>query len=82
MEAQKVLCRCAEGRCFLEEDAARSGQNHAASKDGNGLQRNTALLDKLEIERLRQKDEWMESLGVQGTCQVNCRRQAKKSGGT
>jgi hypothetical protein len=32
------------------------------------------LLNNLEVERLRQKSEWMDALGVHGTCQVHCRQ--------
>lgn len=67
----KVFCRCEVGHCFLEEDAAWCNQNFAKSE--NGFRRDVALLNKLDTERLRQKDQWLDSLGVIGTLQVHCR---------
>ncbi len=69
----KVSCRCEVGHCFLEKDAAWCRQNFA--KFENGFWLNVDLLNKLDVERLRQKGEWMDSLGVIGTRQVCCRRQ-------
>lgn len=69
----KVFCRCEVGHCFLEEDAVWCRQNFAKSE--NGFRLDVALLNNLDTERLRQKDKWMDSLGVIGTLQVCCRRQ-------
>lgn len=78
-EQAKVYCQCAEGRCFLEEDTAWSERNSVVSAGKHGFRQDTILLNNLEVERLRQKDEWMDALGVQGTRQVCCRQQAEKA---
>jgi len=73
----QVYCQCEEGRCFLEEDAewiARNGQ--LASGVNNHFNRNE-LLQQLDIDRMQAKEIWMNSLQIQGTCQVCCRRQLK-----
>ncbi|WP_333874902.1 hypothetical protein [Methylobacter sp.] len=69
----KVLCQCKAGHCFLEKDSVWSRQNFSESE--NGFQLDVALLNNLDTERLRQKDEWLDSLGVIGSLQVCCRRQ-------
>ncbi len=80
-EQTKVLCRCPEGYCFLEEDAARAKQNYAARAQTNrqdaALQRRA--FHQLDDERLRRKSEWLESLGVAGTIQVQCRKEDTKA---
>ncbi|MDP2903360.1 MAG: hypothetical protein Q8N96_09680 [Methylovulum sp.] len=68
----KVFCQCEASHCFLEKDTAWSRQNFAKSE--NGFWRDIVLLNKLEAERIRQKDEWMDSLDVIGIHQVCCRR--------
>ncbi len=82
-EQAKVVCRCAEGHCFLEEDAARAKQNHAAAQaqaGGRGAALpNYAVFHRLDDERLRHKSEWLESLGVHGTIQVQCCKEATES---
>lgn len=77
-EQEKILCQCAAGRCFLEEDEVRARQNHADATSEDGL-RDTPLLNSLENQRLRQKNEWMENLGVWGICDVCCRKETCKS---
>ncbi|MDO9046685.1 MAG: hypothetical protein Q7U66_02995 [Methylobacter sp.] len=69
----KVFCQCEVSHCFLEKDTAWCKQNFAKSE--NGFLLDVALLNNLDIERLRQKDEWLDSLGVIGSLQVCCRRQ-------
>lgn len=74
-----VNCRCAEGSCFLEKDAEWAKQNYAHALHPNGFSLDRMLLGALEIGRLRQKNEWMDLLGVSGTCQINCRHKAVES---
>ncbi len=77
-EQTKVLCQCPEGYCFLEEDAARAKQNYAAQAQTNERDttfRSRTLFHQLDDERLRRKSEWLESLGVPGTLQVQCRKE-------
>lgn len=73
----KVLCQCVAGHCFLEEDGARARQNYADATSKSGF-RDTSLLNSLENQRLRQKEEWMENLGVFGICEVCCRKETSK----
>ncbi|MGZ4977244.1 MAG: hypothetical protein ACXV8O_08840 [Methylobacter sp.] len=67
----KIFCGCEAGHCFLDKDADWCRQNFAKSE--NGLWLDIVLLNNLDAERLRQKDEWLNSLGVIGTLQVCCR---------
>lgn len=74
----KVLCRCVEGRCFLEKDAEWVKQNYAQALHPNGIFLDRKLLDTLDAERLHEKSEWMHSLGVKGTYQICCRHKTEK----
>lgn len=76
MEQKKVLCRCAAGHCFLEENEARCGQNYARATNKNGVHDRQSL-DCLEFGRLQQMETWMTGLGVQGVCEVICRKNAR-----
>lgn len=49
----KISCQCEIGHCFLAKDAAWSKQNVAKSE--NGFCPDVALLNNLEIERLKKK---------------------------
>ncbi len=78
MDQEKVFCRCIEGHCFLEKDAEWAKQNYAQALHPNGIFPDRMLLDTLDAERLREKIEWMDSLGVKGTYQICCRHKAEK----
>lgn len=78
MDQGKVFCRCVEGHCFLEKDAEWANQNYAQALHPNGIVLDRTLLDTLDAERLREKSEWMDSLGVNGICQVCCRLKTEK----
>ncbi|MHB1591964.1 MAG: hypothetical protein ACYCTW_10595 [Sulfuricella sp.] len=78
MDQGKVFCRCAEGRCFLEKDAEWAKRNHAQASHPDGIFPDRALLGALEDERLHEKSEWMDSLGVKGTYQICCRLKTEK----
>lgn len=79
MNHGKVLCRCVEGRCFLEKDTEWARQNHARASHPNGICLDYALLSVLDAERLHEKGRWMDSLGVNGTGQICCRCRTEKS---
>lgn len=70
----QIFCQCEEGRCFLEEDAAWMARNGALASDQNDPFKERELFLQLDVERLRNKEAWMERLQVQGTFQVRCRR--------
>ena len=74
----QFFCQCGEGRCFLEEDAAWLARNSALASSQNNIFKEKGLFQQLDIDRLRDKEAWMERLQVQGTCQVRCRRLAEK----
>ena len=78
MDQEKVLCRCVEGHCFLEKDAAWAEQNRAQTLHPNGLFPDHVLFDTLDVERLHKKSEWMDSLGVMGIYQICCRHKTEK----
>ena len=80
-EQTKVLCRCPKGYCFLEEDAARAKQNYAARAPANRQDAafRSRAFQQLDDERLRRKSEWLESLGVAGTLQVQCRKEGTEA---
>lgn len=73
---ERVFCQCEVGHCFLDDDAIWCRQNIAKSE--NGFYRDMGLFNNLEAERLRQKGEWMDRLGVAGTRQVCCRRKVDR----
>jgi hypothetical protein len=75
---EKLVCQCAAGRCFLDEDEARCSRNYADATSEGGL-RNAPLLNRLENERLLQKSEWMKNLGALGICDISCRKESCKS---
>ena len=78
MDQEKVFCRCTEGHCFLEKDAEWAKQNYAQALHPNKIFLNRTLLGTLDAERLHEKSEWMDSLGVVVTCQVCCRHKTEK----
>jgi len=77
-ERTQVCCQCGEDRCFLEEDAAWLARNSALASRQNDSFKERGVFLRLDSERLRDKEAWMERLQVQGTCQVRCRRLAEK----
>lgn len=77
-ERTQVCCQCGEGRCFLEEDAAWMARNSALASRLNDPFKVRGTFLRLDSERLRDKEAWMEHLQVQGTCQVRCRLAEKK----
>ena len=78
MDQGKVLCRCVEGRCFLEKDAAWVKQNRAQAVHPNETFPNYTLFATLDAERLHEKSKWMDSLGVMGIYQICCRHKTDK----
>ena len=78
MDQGKILCRCVEGRCFLEKDTEWAKQNYAEALHPSGIYLNRALLGVLDGERLQEKGEWMDALGVNGTGQICCRHKAEE----
>ncbi len=78
VEQEKVFCRCIEGHCFLEKDAEWTQQNYAQALHPSGIFLDHTLFDTLDDERLHEKSEWMDSLGVNGTFQICCRHKTEK----
>lgn len=78
MDQEKVFCRCVEGSCFLERDAEWAKQNRAQALHPNGIFLDRTLLGTLDDERLHEKNEWMDSLGVNGICHICCKHKAEK----
>lgn len=77
-EQNQVDCQCDENRCFLEENLAWIDRNNELVSFEIGLFKREELARRLEADRLRDKEEWMNYLQIQGTCQVSCRCQAEE----
>ena len=76
MVQKEIFCRCAQGCCFLGKDTEWAKQNYAQAWQPDVVLLDRKLLSLLEDQRLHQKNEWMNALGVSGTIQVCCRRKA------
>ncbi|MDD5385218.1 MAG: hypothetical protein PHG89_10120 [Gallionella sp.] len=74
----KIFCQCIKGHCFLEKDAEWAKQNRAQALHPNGIFFDRTLFVTLDVERLHEKSEWMDSLGVVGTYQICCRHKTEK----
>ncbi len=58
----------------MEEDAAWMARNSALASAQNNLFKERGLFLRLDSERLRDKEAWLERLQAQGTLQIRCRR--------
>ena len=76
MVRKEIFCQCTPECCFLLKDAEWAKQNYAQAWQPAKVLIDRKLLSTLEDQRLHQKIEWMNSLGVNGTIQVCCRRKA------